>query len=187
MTGEDLETRLRRIRALALDVDGVLTDGGLWWGPGGEEWKRFSFADIMGISLAGRAGLKIGLISGEDSPLVDRYAAKMKVLFVEKGCRNKADALRKFATAAGTEPAQILYMGDDVNDIEAMEIAGVSAAPANASRDALAHAQIVTKSPGGNGAVREVVEALLSAQGLSIREVFSRPSTSILESKYNSH
>ncbi len=65
---------LETIRAIALDVDGVLTDGGLWWGPDGEEWKRFCFADIMGVSLARRAGLILALISGEDSPLVDRYA-----------------------------------------------------------------------------------------------------------------
>jgi 3-deoxy-D-manno-octulosonate 8-phosphate phosphatase (KDO 8-P phosphatase) len=173
MTGEDLETHLRQIQALALDVDGVLTDGGFWWGPEGAEWKRFSFADIMGISLARRAGLKIGLISGEDSPLVDRYAAKMGINYVQKSCRDKAAALREFATSTGTELAQICYMGDDVNDIAAMDIAGVAAAPANASRDALAQADIVATNPGGNGAVREVVEAILSAKGLSTREVFS--------------
>ena len=67
------------IRAIALDVDGVLTDGAVWWGPGGEEWKRFSFSDIMGVSLARKAGLIVALISGEDSPLVDRYAVKMGI------------------------------------------------------------------------------------------------------------
>ena len=65
------------IKAIALDVDGVLTDGGVeWWGPDGAEWKRFCFADIMGVSLARKAGLIVTLISGEDSPLVDRFAAK---------------------------------------------------------------------------------------------------------------
>jgi phosphoserine phosphatase len=77
---------LERIRAVALDVDGVLTDGGVWWGPNGEEWKRFCFADIMGVSLARRAGLELALISGEDSPLVDRYAAKMHIHHIFKGC-----------------------------------------------------------------------------------------------------
>lgn len=175
MEAEDLQQRLRQIRAIALDVDGVLTDGGLWWGPNGEEWKRFCFADIMGISLARRAGLKIGLISGEDSPFVDRYAAKMKIEFVAKGRRDKASALAEMAGAISTGLAQICYVGDDVNDVAPMEIAGVSAAPATASRIALAHAAIVTKSPGGNGAVREVIEAILSAQAHDIREVFTRP------------
>ena len=70
---------LKDIKALALDVDGVLSDGGLWWGPGGEEWKRFCFADIMGLSLVRRAGLIVALISGEDSPILDRYAQKMLI------------------------------------------------------------------------------------------------------------
>src|SRR5215467_8067573 len=67
------------IKAIALDVDGVLTDGGLWWGPNGEEWKRFSFVDIMGVSLARKTGLIVALVSGEDSLLVDRYAKKMGI------------------------------------------------------------------------------------------------------------
>jgi 3-deoxy-D-manno-octulosonate 8-phosphate phosphatase (KDO 8-P phosphatase) len=164
---------LERIRAVALDVDGVLTDGGLWWGPGGEEWKRFCFADIMGVSLARRAGLKLALISGEDSPLVDRYAQKMHIQHVIKGCRNKAAALREFAAAAGIELAEICFMGDDVNDLPAMQIAGFSAAPANAAQDVLAKADFIAKCAGGNGAVRELMEALLAARGLSAPEVFT--------------
>lgn len=175
MTAEDLQQRLKQIRAIALDVDGVLTDGGVWWGPNGEEWKRFCFADIMGVSLARRAGLKVGLISGEDSQLVDRYAAKMKLEFVAKGRRDKAAALTEFAAAIKTELTHICYVGDDVNDVAAMELAGVAIAPANASSDARAHAAMITKNPGGNGAVREVVETLLAAQGLDLREVFLQP------------
>ena len=70
---------MKQLKAIALDVDGVLTDGGVWWGSGGEEWKRFCFADIMGVSLAMKSGLLVALISGEDSPLVDRFAAKMGI------------------------------------------------------------------------------------------------------------
>ena len=166
---------LRRIRALAMDVDGVLTDGSLWWGPDGEEWKRFFFADIMGVSLARRSGLTLALISGEDSPLVDRYAAKMHVQFVAKGCRDKAEALKEFAASAQVDLAEICYMGDDLNDLAAMEIAGLSAAPANASREVLDRADMVTQSSGGNGAVREIIDALLAAKELNPREVLSRP------------
>ncbi|MFZ0747361.1 MAG: HAD hydrolase family protein [Terracidiphilus sp.] len=165
---------LARIRGLAFDVDGVLTDGGLWWGPGGEEWKRFSFADIMGVSLARRAGLELALISGEDSPLVDRYAKKMHIRHVTKGCSDKATALREFAATAGIDLAEICFMGDDVNDLPAMRIAGFSAAPANAARDVLAHADFIAKSAGGNGAVRELIEALLAARGLLATEVYTR-------------
>jgi 3-deoxy-D-manno-octulosonate 8-phosphate phosphatase (KDO 8-P phosphatase) len=166
---------LERIRAIAMDVDGVLTDGGLWWGPNGEEWKRFCFADIMGISLARRAGLELALISGEDSPLVDRYAEKMHIRHVIKGCRDKAAALREFAAAVGLDLAEICFMGDDINDLPAMSLAGLSAAPANAARDVRSYVDFIAKSPGGNGAVRNLIEALLKAQGLEMQEVFTRP------------
>lgn len=166
-------TGLEKIRAIALDVDGVLTDGGIWWGPHGEEWKRFCFADVMGVSLARRAGLALALISGEDSPLVDRYAEKLHIHHSVKGCRDKAAALRSFAAETGIELAQICYMGDDVNDLPAMRVAGFSAAPSNAARDVLTHAHFVATSPGGNGAVRELVEAILAARNLHIEAVFA--------------
>jgi 3-deoxy-D-manno-octulosonate 8-phosphate phosphatase (KDO 8-P phosphatase) len=165
---------LETIRAVAIDVDGVLTDGGLWWGPGGEEWKRFCFADIMGVSLARRAGLILALISGENSPLVDRYAEKMLIRNVVKGCRDKAAALRDFAAAAGVKLTEVCFMGDDVNDLPAMAIAGFSAAPANAVPVVLERANFVATAPGGNGAVRELMEALLAARGLTAQEVFTR-------------
>jgi len=149
------------IRALALDVDGVLTDGGVWWGEDGSELKRFSFADIMGVSLAGKAGLTVTLISGEDSPLVDRFASKMNIADVTKGCKDKASALRAFADRQGLTLDDICFMGDDVNDVRAMEIAGFSAAPANAQHSALQAARFVTKANGGNGAVRELVDMIL--------------------------
>ena len=168
---DSAKSGLKQIRAVALDVDGVLTDGGLWWGPNGEEWKRFCFADIMGVSLARRAGLELALISGEDSPLVDRYAQKMLIRHVIKGCRDKAAALREFAAAVGIDLAEICFMGDDVNDLPAMQIAGLAAAPANAAADVLARADFVAKSTGGNGAVRELMEAILVARGLHAHEV----------------
>jgi 3-deoxy-D-manno-octulosonate 8-phosphate phosphatase (KDO 8-P phosphatase) len=165
---------LKTIRAVAIDVDGVLTDGGLWWGPGGEEWKRFCFADIMGVSLARRAGLILALISGENSTLVDRYAEKMYIGHVVKGCRDKGGALRDFAAAAGVKLTEVCFMGDDINDLPAMAIAGFSAAPANAALVVLERANFVAKAPGGNGAVRELMDALLAARGLSAEEVFAR-------------
>jgi 3-deoxy-D-manno-octulosonate 8-phosphate phosphatase (KDO 8-P phosphatase) len=149
-------------KALALDVDGVLTDGGVWWGPDGQEWKRFCFADIMGVSLARKAGLLVTLISGEDSPLVDRFAAKMNLPDVTKGCKDKAAALRAFAQRNGLALEEICFMGDDVNDLAAMEAAGFAAAPADARPKVREAADLVTKACSGNGAVREVVDWLLS-------------------------
>jgi 3-deoxy-D-manno-octulosonate 8-phosphate phosphatase (KDO 8-P phosphatase) len=165
---------LRRIRAIAFDVDGVLTDGSVWWGPNGEEWKRFCFADIMGVSLARRAGFGLALISGEDTPLVDRFAEKLKIQFVAKGCRDKATALRQFSSAANLDLNQVCFMGDDVNDLPALRIAGFSAAPSTAVEEVLSRVDFVARTAGGNGAARELINALLRAQSFSVEEVFSR-------------
>jgi 3-deoxy-D-manno-octulosonate 8-phosphate phosphatase (KDO 8-P phosphatase) len=155
---------MKELRAIVLDVDGVLTDGGVWWGPNGEEWKRFCFADIMGVSRAIKAGLVVGLISGEDSPLVDRFAAKMGITDVEKNCKDKARALRAFADRRGFALSEVGFMGDDVNDVGAMSIAGLAAVPANAIAAARACASFVATKDGGHGAVRELVEAILLAR-----------------------
>jgi 3-deoxy-D-manno-octulosonate 8-phosphate phosphatase (KDO 8-P phosphatase) len=150
------------IKAIVLDVDGVLTDGGFWWGPNGEEWKRFSFADVMGVSLARKAGLIVALISGEDSPLVDRFALKMGILDVFKNCKDKAGALRSLAEGHRIALEEICFMGDDINDLAAMEAAGLAAAPADAQPRALEKADLVTRRGGGNGAVRELIDGILS-------------------------
>ena len=155
---------MNHLRAIALDVDGVLTDGGVWWGPDGQEWKRFSFADIMGVSLARKAGFTIALISGEDSPLVDRFAAKLGISHVEKNCKDKAAALKRFAEAAQLQLEEICFMGDDVNDLPALELAGLAAAPANAQPAILERVSFIAGSNGGHGAVRELVNSLLEAR-----------------------
>lgn len=145
-----------------MDVDGVLTDGSFWWGPNGEEWKRFHFADIMGLSLARKSGLKLALISGEDSPLIDRLAAKMQITDVRKNSRDKAGALRSLAELHGLSLAEVCFMGDDVNDVPALDIAGLAAAPANAQPSVKAKCSFVSTATGGNGAVRELIEMILA-------------------------
>lgn len=155
---------MHQIRAIALDVDGVLTDGAFWWGPNGEEFKRFSFADVMGVSLARKAGLLVTLISGEESALVDRYAQKMGLTDVAKGCKDKAQALRAFAERNALELREIAFMGDDVNDVAAMAIAGLAAVPADAQAAAVERASFVSKFPGGQGAVRDLVDTIVAAR-----------------------
>jgi 3-deoxy-D-manno-octulosonate 8-phosphate phosphatase (KDO 8-P phosphatase) len=149
------------IKAIALDVDGVLTDGLFVWGPEGEEFKRFSFRDVMGISLAKKAGLVFALISGEDSPLVDRFARKMGIADVYKGCKDKAAALRKFAGSHGFAIGDVGFIGDDVNDLSALTIAGFAAAPADAHPDVRLKAGYVAQACGGHGAVREILDYVM--------------------------
>jgi len=158
---------VHEIKAIAMDVDGVLTDGGVWWGPNGEEWKRFHFADIMGLSLARKSGMVIALLSGEDSPLVDRLAEKLGITDVHKGCKDKASALRAFSGRHGLHLQEICFIGDDVNDLPALAIVGLSACPVDARPVVRENCQVVTKLSGGNGAVREVVDMLLGAARLA--------------------
>jgi 3-deoxy-D-manno-octulosonate 8-phosphate phosphatase (KDO 8-P phosphatase) len=167
--------QLVSLEAIAFDVDGVLTDGTLTWSGSGEESKSFSFADIMGISLLRRLGIKMALISGEPSPLVDRYAAKMHISFVAKGTRDKAAALRDFTTQTGLPLERTCFFGDDVNDLSAMEITGLCACPANAAAEVLAYVAergYVAPLPGGLGAVRSFADAILAARNLQGRDVF---------------
>lgn len=179
MLSDHLNSRVRQqlvaLQAIAFDVDGVLTDGMLIWSSSGEESKRFSFLDIMGVSLLRRLGIKMALVSGEPSPLVDRYAEKMHIPFIAKGVRDKARALREFVSSAGVALQHTCFFGDDVNDLCAMEIAGLSACPSNAAAEvlkAVAGGGFVCSAPGGHGAVREFADAILAARNHSGREVF---------------
>lgn len=157
-----------RIKAIALDVDGVLTDGSFWWGPNGEEFKRFHFLDVMGIARAMQEGTRFALISGEDSPLVGRFAAKLHIDDVSAGCKDKAAALNLFAGRAGLDLTAICFMGDDINDLAAMRLAGFAAAPANAHPLVQDQAALVTKRHGGAGAVRELIDYLAGLGSISL-------------------
>jgi 3-deoxy-D-manno-octulosonate 8-phosphate phosphatase (KDO 8-P phosphatase) len=148
------------VKAIAIDVDGVLTDGTFWWDAAGAELKRFSFRDIMGISRASRAGIIFALISGEKNPIIDRYAAKMKITNVWQGCSKKDEALREFSEKSSIPLDEIAFMGDDVNDLPALALAGFSAAPADAHHSVRSVVKLVTTHPGGNGAVREMLDHL---------------------------
>lgn len=176
LSPQQLKDGLQSLQAIAFDVDGVLTDGTLGWSTGSlDEIKQFSFADIMGISLLRRLGLKLALISGEPSPLVDRYAAKMHLHHVVKGTRDKAGALREFTGKFNIPLDRTCFFGDDVNDLSAMEIAGLCACPANAAGEVRDHVTLhgfLSTQPGGRGAVRDFTDTLLRARSLRGRDVF---------------
>ncbi len=147
-----------------MDVDGVLTDGTFTWSSSGEEFKSFSFEDVMGLSRARKAGLELGLISGEDSVLIDRLARKVLITSVYKDCKDKGEALRHFSDSRGVALSRVAFIGDDVNDLPALEIAGLAFAPANAQQRVKSAVDLVLDRSGGNGAVRQVVEMILAAR-----------------------
>ena len=169
-------TKLATLQAIAFDVDGVLTDGRLTWSPTGDESKSFAFSDIMGVSLLRRLGIKMALISGEPSPLVDLYATKMHIPFVLKGTRDKASAIREFTTKFNIPLANTAFFGDDVNDLFAMELVGLAACPSNAAAEVIAHVTeangFIAPLPGGHGAVRSFADAILAARSVRGRDVF---------------
>lgn len=144
-----------------MDVDGVITDGTVWLDDTGREIKRIAFADIMGVSMGQRAGLLFALVSGESGPGLDQIAAKFGIGAVYGGCKDKAAAVRDFAARCHLELSDICFIGDDVNDVAAMEICGMAVTPANAQPAAATVASMITSKPGGNGAVREVIDYLL--------------------------
>ena len=149
------------IRMLLLDVDGVLTGGGIYLHDGLGEIKRFDVQDGMGITMARCAGLKVGILTGRSSAAVFRRAQELKIDVVEQGNSDKASGLRSVLQSAGVEAGEIAYVGDDIQDIPVMESVGLPIAVANARPEVKARALYVTTASGGHGAVRESVEWLL--------------------------
>ena len=150
-----------------MDVDGVLTDGTFLWSIEGVEYKRFCFSDVTAIGLARDAGVALALISGESSEsgmaLVQKYADRLRITDVHKGCHDKAAALSAFATARGVSLGETCYIGDDVIDLPAMAVAGISVAPADAHESVLAVADHITRASGGGGVIREVIDLILDS------------------------
>ncbi|MCB2156414.1 HAD hydrolase family protein [bacterium] len=155
--------KLMPVRLLVLDVDGVLTDSGIYLGES-EEMKRFTTQDGMGISLLQRAGIAVAIITARESRAVERRAGELKITHLYQGRHDKLDTIKELAVELGLEPAQIMYMGDDLVDLRPMRWVGVGAAPANACVDVRNQADIVTHAAGGYGAVREVAELILRSQ-----------------------
>lgn len=152
---------MKQLKAIALDVDVVLTDGGFWWGPYDEEWKRFCFADVMGVSRARKADLIIALMSGEDSPLSTGSPTNWASRTCTRTARTEPAPCAHSGTAF-TSLSEIAFMGDDVNDVEAMQACGHAAAPADGFPPVREKAAFVSSRPGGHGAVREFVESILA-------------------------
>jgi 3-deoxy-D-manno-octulosonate 8-phosphate phosphatase (KDO 8-P phosphatase) len=169
----DAVERARRIKVLIFDVDGVLTDGKLYFLPEttadgkqtGVEFKAFTAHDGLGITLARLGGLRVGLITKRESQTVAIRAKDLKLEFVYQGQAHKLKAAQEICAEAGVSMDEMAFVGDDVVDLPVLRVCGLAIATANARRQAKAAAHYVTPLPGGEGAGRDAIDFILTAQG----------------------
>ncbi|QEH32041.1 3-deoxy-D-manno-octulosonate 8-phosphate phosphatase KdsC [Aquisphaera giovannonii] len=162
----ELAARCSGIELLALDVDGVLTDGVIELDDDGVESKHFHVRDGLGLALWHRAGKRSAILSGRAAEVVRRRAEELKIGHVAQGLADKGEAFRAMLGELGLDARQVCYVGDDLIDLPVLRAAGLAACPADAVAEVRQSAQVITEAPGGRGAVREVVETILRAQGL---------------------
>lgn len=160
-----IEERLKKIRLLLCDVDGVLTDGGIIYDNQGIETKRFHIHDGMGIKMWMRAGHRFGLITGRASHVVQLRANELGVDLVRQGFEDKLTVVRELVQDLGVSLDEVCFVGDDLPDMPALRCVGLGVCVADGADDVRKAAHLVTDLAGGKGAVREVVQRILRAQG----------------------
>lgn len=157
--------KAKNIRLLLLDVDGVLTDGTLHYSSSGEEVKSFNTQDGFGITLLRQAGIETGIITARKSPMVERRATELKMTHIYQGARKKNEAFKEILKNSGIKPFEVAYMGDDWLDLVLLQQVGLSITPANGAEELKEVVHYVTPRPGGEGAVRDACNLILSARG----------------------
>lgn len=154
------------VKLLALDVDGVLTDGSIYIDHEGREFKRYNVRDGFAIRLWEKMGFACAIITGRTSESVLHRAADLRIRYVIQGSKDKASSLHELCESAGVSAGEIAYLGDDWPDLPALKRVGLPMCVADASDDVKARAAVITASKGGHGAVREAVEQILRRKGL---------------------
>jgi len=164
-----LNDKIKSLKILITDVDGVMTDAGIYYSERGEELKRFSMRDGMGLELVRKfLNIKVIIITGENSPIVSRRAEKLNISDVYMGIRDKAAIVEEIAREIGISSQYFCYVGDDVNDLGAMQKCGFRVAPADAVSQIKAVADYITEARGGYGVLREVADLLLYVNNIEI-------------------
>ena len=153
------------IKLVLLDVDGTLTDGGIYRGNNGEELKRFNVKDGYAIVNAQKLGIEFGIITGRKSELVEIRSNELKIKYLYQGISEKTVILEEIMQKTGLKKEEIAYMGDDLNDILIMKQSGLTGAPKDAADEVIQIADFVSEKNGGSGAVREFVEYMLKKDG----------------------
>ena len=153
-----MSPNFKQIKLLAMDVDGVLTDGSMYYSENGDELKKFNTRDGMGIQLLRENGIKIAIITKENTKLVERRSNKLKVDDLFQGSDNKLFALEELKNKYNLDYSEIAYVGDDINDIPVLEKVGLSICPNDAITDVKRICDYITEKNGGDGVVREIYE-----------------------------
>jgi YrbI family 3-deoxy-D-manno-octulosonate 8-phosphate phosphatase len=161
---KSLAATLKRIRLFATDVDGVLTDAGMYYSESGEELKKFNTRDGMGIKLLQRAGLITAIVTQERTKLVAWRGEKLMMPEVHQGVMDKLSLVREMAARHGLSMDEVAYIGDDINDLATLKAVGFSATPADGMPAVVEAVDYVCVKKGGEGAVREIIEMILKAQ-----------------------
>jgi 3-deoxy-D-manno-octulosonate 8-phosphate phosphatase (KDO 8-P phosphatase) len=162
---QTVEARAARIKLLVFDVDGVMTDGGLYYGPQGEAFKRFDVKDGHALVLARLTGLPAAILTARTSEIVEVRGRELKLAKVMQGKKDKGPAIEELCAELKVELSEASYMGDDVNDLAPMQRVGLAACPSDAAPEVRAFVHFVAPSRGGFGAVRELTELVLKATG----------------------
>jgi 3-deoxy-D-manno-octulosonate 8-phosphate phosphatase (KDO 8-P phosphatase) len=165
MKHADLAAKARRIKLLLTDCDGVLTDGGVYYGESGEVLKRFNIRDGMGVERLRAVGVDTGIVTGERSPSVSKRAEKLKINELHLGIKDKATLLGEILTRTGFVAEQVAFIGDDTNDVEILGLVGLAACPGDATVFARDAADYHCQAYGGQGAFRELAELIISCKG----------------------
>jgi 3-deoxy-D-manno-octulosonate 8-phosphate phosphatase (KDO 8-P phosphatase) len=166
-----LDKKLKQIKLLLLDVDGVLTRGDIIYNDKGRETKVFDVKDGLGLKLLGNAGIKIGVVTGRRSPALSYRCRNLGIVHIFDGIEDKAALLSRISKKTGVAAEGIAYVGDDLPDLPIMKNVGVSIAVSDACEVVKTNAAVVTSAKGGRGAVREVCELILKSQGLWERTI----------------
>lgn len=154
------------IKLVLTDIDGVWTDGGMYYDQTGNEWKKFNTRDSAGVVFLRLLGIPVGIITGENTQIVQRRADKLKISLLYMGVMNKLEVAKKLCAEMNISLQEVAYVGDDLNDAMLLKSVGFSAIPANASSYMEQYAQIRLSKSGGDGAFREFVELLLRKENL---------------------
>jgi len=163
---EDLILRLKDIKVLILDADGVLTTGEILYGPGGEQIKPFDVKDGLGLKLLMKSGVEVAIISIKNSQALYERAKDLGIRHVIMGSENKALAAKELIGSLGLNPSEVCAVGDDLPDLGLFSVAGIKIAVRDAVKEVRQEADIITQSNGGRGAVREISELILKSKGL---------------------